>query len=64
MVMYRVIEKLHLNILLDNGWLSYIVTAVGTIVGAVIFSVVVKKLIEIVDRKAAQIKVDRKVTKG
>lgn len=42
MVSYRVIEKLHLTHIVDNDVISYVITCVGTIVGAVIFSVAVQ----------------------
>lgn len=50
MVMFRVIEKLGLNTMIGNGWLQYGVTVVTTICGAVVFSVVVKKGIEAVEK--------------
>lgn len=50
MVMFRVIEKLHINTIFGNGWIQYAVTAILTICGAVIFSVVVKKGLEIAEK--------------
>ena len=40
MVIYRVIEKLHLTHIVDNDVISYVITCVGTVLGAVIFSVI------------------------
>lgn len=55
MVIYRVIEKLHLTHLVDNDIVSYVITCVGTIVGAVIFSVIaqwgIKKMKDILEKK-------------
>ena len=48
MVMFRVIEKLHLNIMLGIGWFQYIVTVALVFIGAACFSVVVKKIIKII----------------
>ena len=48
MVIYRVIEKLHLTHIVDNDVISYVITCMGTILGAVIFSVVVQKCIKVV----------------
>ena len=42
MVIYRVLEKLHLVHLFGNGLLAYIFTAVAVICGSVVFSVCVK----------------------
>lgn len=57
MVMFRVIEKLHINTMFGDGWLQYIVTVVLTVCGAMVFSVIVKKGLEI----AGKI-IQRKVT--
>lgn len=56
MVMYRLIEKLHLDTVLGNGWLSYVVAAAGTIVAAVVFSAVCKRLIETAEKKIVKMK--------
>ena len=42
MVIYRVLEKLHLVHLFGNGLLAYIFTAVAVICGSVVFSVCAK----------------------
>ena len=42
MVIYRVLEKLHLVHLLGNGLLAYIFTAIAVICGSVVFSVCAK----------------------
>ena len=42
MVIYRVLEKLHIIHLFDNGLLAYIFTAVAVICGSVVFSVCAK----------------------
>lgn len=59
MVMFRVIEKLQLMHLLGNGWLSYIITAIGTIVAAVMFSVACKQIIVFIESKVTEIKIIR-----
>lgn len=46
MVIYRVIEKLHLNHLVDNDIVSYVISCVGNIVGAIIFSVIAERRIK------------------
>ena len=42
MVIYRMIEKIGLTHLFGTGVLSYVVTAVGTLAGVVVFSIVVQ----------------------
>ena len=42
MVIYRVLEKLHIIHLFGNGLLAYIFTAVAVICGSVVFSVCAK----------------------
>lgn len=45
MVIFRVIEKLELTQLFVSDWLSYIATALGTLLGTVFFSVILKRVI-------------------
>lgn len=45
MVVFRLVEKLRLNIMFGNGWLQYFITVILVSVGAACFSVVVKKFI-------------------
>ena len=45
MVIYRVLEKLHLVHLFGNGLLAYIFTAVAVICGSVVFSVCAKRFL-------------------
>ena len=42
MVIYRVLEKLHLVHLFGNGLLAYIFTAIAVICGSIVFSVCAK----------------------
>lgn len=42
MVVFRVVEKLHLNYLFGSGWFSYIVTTGLVVAGAIVFSICVK----------------------
>ena len=51
MVVYRLVEKMEFNRMLGNGWLQYFITVVLVLVGAACFSVVVKKFIEIAEKK-------------
>lgn len=39
-----------LNTMIGNGWLQYVVVLTITIAGTVVFSVVVKELLEIVEK--------------
>lgn len=45
MVIFRVVEKLGLNTMIGNEWTQYIVTVVLVLVGTVIFSFIVKKIL-------------------
>lgn len=51
MVVFRLVEKMGLNRMFGNGWLQYVITVILVLVGAACFSVVVKKLIEITEKK-------------
>lgn len=47
MVVFRVIEKFGFAHLFKSDVLSYIITAIGTVIGAVLFAIVVKKVFNI-----------------
>lgn len=49
MVMFRIVEKLHLTHIFNNKAVDYIVTAVITLVFTVIFSVVMKKVLTTIE---------------
>ena len=51
MVVFRLVEKMRLNIMFGNGWLQYFITVILVLVGAACFSVIVKKFIEIAEKK-------------
>ena len=51
MVVFRLVEKMGLNRMFGNGWFQYFITVLLVLVGAACFSVVVKKLIEISEKK-------------
>ncbi|MGO5328960.1 acyltransferase family protein [Holdemanella porci] len=51
MVVFRLVEKMRLNIMFGNGWLQYFITVILALVGATCFSVIVKKFIEIAEKK-------------
>ena len=55
MVVFRLVEEMRLNIMFGNGWLQYFVTVTLVLVGAACFSVVVKKLIEITEKKIGEL---------
>lgn len=50
MVIFRGIEKLHINTILGDGWLQYAVTVITVLVGAAVFSVILKKILKIVGK--------------
>ena len=45
MLIFRVVEKLKLNIFLGNNWLQFLITVIIVICGATIFSLIMKKII-------------------
>ena len=45
MVIFRAIEKVHLNTCVGNGWVQYCITTILVIAGTIMFSVVVKSVI-------------------
>ena len=51
MVMFRAVEKMGLNRILGNGWLQYLITSILVICGAVVFSYVLQKIINLVLKK-------------
>lgn len=53
MLMFRVVEKTGLHTVLGDGWIQYIVTVVLVFAGTVIFSFVMKCVIERVEGKLA-----------
>lgn len=46
MVIFRVVERMGFNTIIGNGWVQYAVTVVIVLVGAVIFSVIVKRILD------------------
>lgn len=61
MVIFRVVEKLGLNQIVGNGWIQYIVTVVIVLLGAILFSVAVKKLIGLVEKKFDEMRVKKNI---
>lgn len=59
MVIFRVVEKLGLNQIIGNGWIQYIVTVVIVLLGAILFSVVVKRLIRLAEKKFDEMRVKK-----
>lgn len=51
MVVFRLVEKMDLNRMFGNGWFQYFITVILVLVGTACFSVVVKQLIEITEKK-------------
>lgn len=51
MVIFRLIEKVGINTILGNRWLQYIITVIVVLIVAALFSVVLKKIIEMVSKK-------------
>lgn len=59
MVIFRVVEKLGLNQIVGNGGIQYVVTVVIVFLGAILFSVVVRKLFGLFEKKYAEIRIKK-----
>ena len=57
MVIFRVVEKLGLNQIVGNDWIQYVVTVVIVLLGTILFSVVMKKLIGLTEKKFAEMRI-------
>ncbi len=53
MFIFRVIERLGLNIVLGNGWIQYIVTVIMVTIGSSIFSMVMQQIFKLAERRMA-----------
>lgn len=51
MVVFRLLEKMGLNKMFRNGWIQYFITVGLVLVGAACFSVIVKKFINLAEKK-------------
>lgn len=51
MLVFRVFERLHLNTVIGNGWLQYVVTVAVVLAGAMVFAVVMQKVIKTVEMR-------------
>ena len=52
MVMFRVVEKLGLNRMFGTGWVQYAVTVILVLVGRVVFSAIMQRVIAIAEKRA------------
>ena len=64
MVIFRGIEKLHLNTLWGNGWLQFLITVLLVFVGTMAFSLCFHKLINIAQRILKKKGIGCKCTSG
>ena len=51
MFAFRILQKLNLFYRFGTGWLAYWITAVSTIIGAVLISVILKRVITFIEKK-------------
>lgn len=61
MALFRVIEKLRLNVVLGDGWWQYLLTVVLVMAATVLFAVVVKKLILQIEKNTMNYRIQRKI---
>ena len=57
MLIFRVIEKLKLNIILGNGWVQFLLTLTMVICGTTIFSYIVKRIIDYMFKTLEKLKI-------
>lgn len=54
MVIFRVVERLGINTIIGNGWVQYAVTVAIVLVGTIIFSAVMKKILDLLGEKVSR----------
>ena len=54
MVIFRVVERLGLNTMIGNGWVQYAATVVIVLVGTIIFSADMKKILDLLGKKVSR----------
>lgn len=54
MVSFRVIERLGINTMIGNGWVQYAVTVAVVLVGTIIFSAVMKKILDLLGKQVSR----------
>lgn len=54
MVSFRVIERLGINTMIGNGWVQYAVTVAIVLVGTIIFSAVMKKILDLLGKQVSR----------
>lgn len=54
MIIFRVLEKLHLNTMLGDGWVQYVFTVVIVVAGTSVFAVVIQRVIGIAEKKMSR----------
>lgn len=57
MLIFRVIEKLKLNIILGNGWVQFLLTLTMVVCGTTIFSYIVKRVIDYMFKTLEKLKI-------
>lgn len=56
MVIFRIVERMGLNGMIGNGWMQYAATVVMVVVGAIVFAVVMQKVIRFVEDRCKAIR--------
>ena len=55
MVIFRIIERLGIHTMFGNGWTQYAITFLIVLVGAVIYSVIMKKVLDFFEEKVSRV---------
>lgn len=56
MVIFRIVEKLHLNRMIGNGWVQYLVTVGTVLLGTILFAALMQKWIGCAEKKFDEMK--------
>ena len=51
MMVFRILQKMKITNIFGNGWIQYFITVILTLIGAIIFAIIVRKVFEVVESK-------------
>ena len=51
MMVFRILQKMKITNIFGNGWIQYFITVILTLIGAIIFASIVRKVFEVVESK-------------
>lgn len=51
MMVFRILQKMKITNIFGNAWIQYFITVILTLIGAIIFAIIVRKVFEVVESK-------------